>query len=164
MFAAITSHQELDTTLAMITAAAVELFPGSSVAVLRCTGNGLRLAAHTNIPDQLQLLFASLLIGDGSSACAQAAESGLAIEYARLPDRPQCRELAASRFESCLAIPLRCVAGKVLGVIAFFDKHDDLYKDPRQSRRNDLEQGQQSVTVTSICDLARLAIEHQLAA
>ncbi len=162
VFAAITSHQELDTTLAKITAAAVELFPGSSVAVLRCTGNGLRLAAHTNIPDQLQLLFASLLIGDGSSACAQAAELGSAIQYARLPDRPQCRELAASRFESCLAIPLRCVAGKVLGVIAFFDKHDDLHKNPRQSPRNDLEQGQQSVTVTSICDLARLAIEHQL--
>lgn len=163
VFAAITSHQELDTTLAMITAAAVELFPGCSVAVLRCTGNGLRLAAHSNIPDRLQQLLTSVLPGDLSSACAQAAESGSNVACTRRADTQPCRELAASRFHSCVAVPLRSAAFKVLGVIAFFDKQNQPDLELRRYPRKKLRQGlSQSAAVTSICDLARVAIEHQL--
>ncbi len=162
IFAAITSHQELDTTLAMITAAAVELIPEHSVAILRRSANGLRLSAQSDIADRLQLLFANVSIGDAFSACAQAAESGSIVERTRGVDAPLCRELAASDSDNCLAIPLSCAAGKVLGVIAFFDAQNLSMQELCRYPREDLLQGAQSAAMTGICDLARLAIEHQL--
>ena len=157
IFAAITSHQELDLTLLMIAAAGEYLLPDTSIAVLLHAGDRLRLAAQSGLPDGLRKRFSSVSIHDTDLACGRAADTGAPVAFAQseaLTETEEsscgCRELVSSEFKHCLAVPLLSSAGKVLGVVEVLnkDKASDAYPAP--------------LAVTAICDLARLAIEHQL--
>jgi diguanylate cyclase (GGDEF)-like protein/PAS domain S-box-containing protein len=151
VFAAITSHQDLDTTLAMITAAAVQLLPEYAIAMQRQSGSGLRLAAQGGVPDDLRLLLANVLAADPAMACARAAASGATVTCTRSPDSTcTCRELDESTFSHLIAIPLLSAGGRVLGVVTFLSRHAEGGKAGQQ------------LAVNGVCDLARLAIEHQL--
>ena len=149
VFAAITSHQDLDTTLAMITAAAAQLLPEFAIAMHRQAGSSLRLAAQDGLPDDLRLLLANVMAADTAMACARAATSGTTTAWAHGP-LAKCRELDESIFNHLIAIPLLSAGGKVLGVVTFLSLHPEAGKTSQQ------------VAVNSVCDLARLAIEHQL--
>jgi len=174
IFLAITGNSELDTTLELIANAFAELFPSCAIAIATRTSGTLRLAAHAGISGALRLALASVHTSDESYACGRAAALRMEVLSTRArpakngsslesdpPEHAQpgqvqpaqaqltCHELEESNFASCLAVPLLSSACEILGVVSFFNA--DHHPSDRQVM----------ASVNGVCDLARLAIEHQ---
>ncbi len=155
IFAAITSHAKLETTLALIGEAFAALHPGKPIAILLREATRLNLVANVGLPSAVQDLFAA---GQGlaadwheTSVCARAAEKGETIRARREEVHAGAlpyRELAESGYRSCLAVPLLSGSQQVLGTVAVFSNQDGGPDD------------EETKAVDRACELARLAIEH----
>ncbi len=145
IFLAVTKHEPLETTLAMIGSAYIALHPSRSIAFSLRSGSKLRVAAQAGLPDGIQRSISKCGDHPFAMLCVHAAEQGKTILIER--GSGEDAELAEGNFRSCLAIPLSSGAGRILGTVAVFESCCDL---PDRSRES----------VDSVCDLARLAIEH----
>ena len=145
IFLAVTKHEPLETTLAMIGSAYIALHPSCSIAFLLRSGSKLRVAAQAGLPDGIQRSISKGGNHPFVMLCVHAAEQGKPILIERGSGKDA--EFAEDNFRSCLATPLSSGAGRILGTVAVFESCCDL---PERSHES----------VDSVCDLARLAIEH----
>ncbi len=143
IFLAITCHQELLETLSMIARACVNLYTECGVVFMIRYGSELRLAAGAGVSAGLRKSLGMVKTTDRTLACARACELGMEIMTSVAEER------AVQGFPGCLALPLLSATGDVLGVCAFYGEPDELI------------QIQATVSAHGVCDLARIAIEHQ---
>jgi diguanylate cyclase (GGDEF)-like protein/PAS domain S-box-containing protein len=152
VFSAITSHLKLEVTFSKIASAFVALHPSLAVAFFSRSDSGLRMLAQTNLPQPLLSAYERHAAGASESICLRAADEGKEIVARRGNcglDSSSCIEIAESLFDFCVAVPLISGSGQVLGTGAVFANGEDF------TQEHALE------SVIGICDLARLAIEHQ---
>ncbi len=145
IFLAITKHRVLETTLAMIGSAYTALHPSRGIAFFLRSGTEARLVAQAGLADGMHRSISGSADHPLALLCVRAAEQGkmILIERGKGADE----ELAGGDFQSCLAAPLSSGSGQILGIVAVFESCRDLPEHSRES-------------VDSVCDLARLAIEH----
>lgn len=149
VFTAITTHLPLEATFSRIAATFHALHPAMATAFFLRAENGLRLLAQKGLSPALQARYADLASGSTSSICMQAIDEAREIIARGAAGTMEHDEIAATSFDQCLAAPLISGSGQVLGAVTIF------------SREGDFTRERAPESVTGICDLARLAIEHQ---
>ncbi len=154
VFLAITSHRSLRVTLGLLADAFRSLLPSLAMAIFERNGASLKLEADAGLPGELRARFSAGLLPGTFSACMQAAEKGVPVRIKRgIPVAAVGYEaeveIAEGAFPACLSIPLLSGSGQVLGALAFLGE------------QSSLESGPAAEAVQSVCDLARIAIEHQ---
>jgi diguanylate cyclase (GGDEF)-like protein len=129
---AIVGHDSLPATMQRIADAFVAVCPAKAIAIALSAGQQVQIAAKAGLPGQFPPAQPS-----GSSP----VPGGICLAF---------QQILESGMKLCLVSPLISVSGDTRGVLAIFDKHDELLDSATRE------------TVQGLCDLARLAIDHSL--
>jgi diguanylate cyclase (GGDEF)-like protein len=129
---AIIGHHSLASTMQMIADAFVALCPSKAVAIAMLSGQHFEITAEAGLPQRLQ---------PAPFAGWREGAAGLRLPF---------EQISESGVKLCLVSPLVSVSGETRGVLAVFDSHQEHLDDATRD------------AVLSLCDLARLAIDHSL--
>jgi diguanylate cyclase (GGDEF)-like protein len=129
---AIVGHHSLPAVMQKIVDAFVAVYPSKAIAIATPAGPQFQIAAEAGLPKRF--------------AGAQPAGSREGAASLRLP----FEQILDSGIKLCLVSPLASVTGETRGVLAVFDNHQEMLDEEARE------------TVLSLCDLARLAIDHSL--
>ncbi len=155
---AIVEHHALSSNLQRIAHAFVAFHPRRSIAIFLLLGEEFRLETEAGLPHRPSL--------SGSPSGAQASfalasdwefannfenhfESWTGPLYSGLAACPRFQEIMQSGVSLSLVSPLISGSGEAIGAVAMFGDHTALAEDLAQE------------TIQSVCDLARVAIEHR---
>ena len=131
---AIIGHHTLPSIMQKIADAFVAMCPTKAVAIAMLSGRRFQIAAEAGLPQRSQAVQLATLRAELREGAA-----GLRLPFEQILD---------SGIKLCLVSPLVSVSGDTRGVLAVFDNHQELLDDATRE------------TVLSLCDLARLAIDH----
>jgi diguanylate cyclase (GGDEF)-like protein len=129
---AIVGRHSLPSTMQRIADAFVGMFPSKAIAIATLSGPQLRITAQAGLPRRLQAIPIAELRGE---------TGGLRVPF---------EQILEFGIKLCFVSPLVSVSGDTRGVLAVFDEQQEVLNDPS------LEM------VLSLCDLARLAMDHSL--
>jgi diguanylate cyclase (GGDEF)-like protein len=143
ILSAIISHRAVPSTLQMVADTFVSLCPSKGVAIFVLSGPRFQIEAEAGLPNRLP----------GPLLPLPAAS------LATVPAAPPLRENSASNFPSlgqildsgvtlCLALPLTSGSGEPRGAFTVFDRQQGPLDETTRE------------TIHSLCDLARMALEH----
>jgi diguanylate cyclase (GGDEF)-like protein/PAS domain S-box-containing protein len=159
---AILEHHALSSNLQRIADAFAAFHPTRSIAIFLLLGEEFRLETDAGLPERpfrpgpsldAQNCFA--LAADGSFANDLGTNFGTNFAtwsrplISGLATCPGFREILQSGVRLCLVSPLISGSGETIGAVAMFDDHTGVADDLAHE------------TMQSVCDLARVAIEHQ---
>ena len=152
ILSAIISHHPVPLTLQMIADSIVTLSPSKGVAVFLLSNPQLEMGADAELPKRVPPTV--LAISDARTAAVlkkggdpdSTAVSG-SREYPAA-NFPGLMQILDSGVKLCLTSSLVSGSGEIRGVFAVFDHRPELEDDPAQEM------------IQSLCDLARLAVEH----
>jgi diguanylate cyclase (GGDEF)-like protein len=150
IFSAIIAHHSLPSTLQLMADAFVALHPPKSIAIFVLAGDQLHIDAEAGLP------LRAILPASAAPTSLVLRSEGLAwsaISGSRDGPTPSCPallEILKSGAKLCMASPLMSGSGEATGMVTVFDTHQALLDDAIRG------------TIRSICDLGRMAIEHQL--
>jgi len=152
ILSAIINHHPVPLTLQMIADSIVTLSPSKGVAVFLLSNPQLEMGADAELPKRVPP--AVLAISDARTAavlkkCGDADSTAVSgsREYPAA-NFPGLMQILDSGVKLCLTSSLVSGSGEIRGVFAVFDHQPELGDDPAQEM------------IQSLCDLARLAVEH----
>jgi diguanylate cyclase (GGDEF)-like protein len=140
ILSAIISHRALPSTLQMVADAFVSLYPSKGVAIYVLTGPRFQIEAEAGLPDRLPeiLLPKQVVPKPAASPSPECPASNF----------PSLEQILDSGVSLCLAFPLTSGSGEPRGAFAVFEREESPMDETTRE------------TVQSLCDLARMAIEH----
>jgi diguanylate cyclase (GGDEF)-like protein/PAS domain S-box-containing protein len=158
IFSSIIAHHSLPSTMQLMADAFVELYPPKSIAIFVLAGDQFHIEAEAGLPSRavrpaavaptsLALKRSQPRSQGRSETVAWTAASGSRDGPAR--SCPEFREILKTGAKLCMASPLRSGSGEAKGMVTVFDTHQALLDDAIRE------------TIQSLCDLGRMAIEHQ---
>jgi diguanylate cyclase (GGDEF)-like protein/PAS domain S-box-containing protein len=158
IFSSIIAHHSLPSTMQLMADAFVELYPPKSIAIFVLAGDQFHIEAEAGLPPRavrpaaaaptsLALKRSQPRSQARSETVAWTAASGSRDGPAR--SCPEFREILKTGAKLCMASPLRSGSGEAKGMVTVFDTHQALSDDAIRE------------TIQSLCDLGRMAIEHQ---
>jgi diguanylate cyclase (GGDEF)-like protein len=139
IFSAIIAHHALPSTLQRIADAFLAQYPSKAIAILLCSGGTWRIEAEAGLPD---------------SSLRVVQPFGTASGEAVSRTSPHFEDLLQAGFQLCLQAPLVSDSGETRGLVAVFEPFaafeplDELLERPAKE------------SLQNLCDLARLAVEH----
>ena len=133
ILADIIGHRSLATTLQQITDSLVAAYPAKAMAIFLLSGARFHLEAAAGLPERLPRPLRPML----------AAAPGDLVRNC-----PAFQEILETGLELSVQLPLISGAGEARGAMAVFGHHPAFLSDPERE------------TIQSLCDLARVAIEH----
>jgi diguanylate cyclase (GGDEF)-like protein len=152
ILSAIISHNPVPSTLQMIADAIVALSPSKGIAIFLLSNPQFPMGAEAGLPKRVPADV--LAISDARTASTLREgwyEGSTAVPGSpkyRAEDFPGLQQILDSGVEVCLSSPLVADSGEVRGVFVAFDRQQQLVDDTAQE------------VIQSLCDLARLAVEH----
>jgi diguanylate cyclase (GGDEF)-like protein len=129
---AMIGHQSLPSTMQRIADAFVAVCPSKGIAIALANGPQVQIAAEAGLPQRPPL---------SPSTGSRDVPAGVCLPFQQILD---------SGIKLCLVSPLLSVSGDVRGVLAVFDRQQQVLDDPTRE------------TVQGLCHLARLAIDQSL--
>src|ERR1700722_1791037 len=152
ILSAIISHHSVPLTLQMIADSIVTLSPSKGVAVFLLSNPQLEMADDAELPKRIPPTV--LAISDARTAAV--LKKGGDTDSTAVPGSreypaanfPGLMQILDSGVKLCLTSSLVSGSGEIRGVFAVFDHRPELGDDPAQEM------------IQSLCDLARLAVEH----
>src|ERR1700722_2207278 len=150
ILSAILGHESLSLTMQRIADAFVALYPSKGIAIF--LGPVLHIEAEAGLPGVPRGVYqmpGARTTGDRGAARTLGRVAGPESNGDPVLSCPAFREILESGVKLCLTSPLNSASGEARGVIAVFDSHHALADDAARE------------TVRSLCDLARLALEHR---
>ncbi len=153
IFSAIIAHHSLSSTMQLMADAFVALYPPKAIAIFVLAGDQFRIEAEAGLPPravQPAATINSVALGRSPGqfgSLARSADSGLRDSPAS--SCPAFREILKTGVKLSLASPLSSGSGEAKGMVTVFDTHQVLLDDAVRE------------TMRSLCDLGRMAIEHQ---
>jgi diguanylate cyclase (GGDEF)-like protein/PAS domain S-box-containing protein len=148
---AIIGHLSLSLTMQLMADALVALYPENSIAIFLLAGDEYSIVAEAGLPER-----ATGRTADPSAALAERRAEGPISGSGNRPGShraaakyPDLGGILQSGRQLCVALPLLSGAGEERGLITVFDSHHGHLDD------------NQRATIQSLCDMARLAIEHR---
>jgi diguanylate cyclase (GGDEF)-like protein len=129
---AIVGHHSLPSIMQRIVDAFVGIYPSKAIAIATPAGHHFQIAAEAGLPKRSRIAHLSGV---------REGATGHQLPFEQIVD---------SGIKLCLVSPLVSVSGDTRGLLAVFDDHQEQLEEATRE------------TVLSLCDLARLAIDHSL--
>jgi diguanylate cyclase (GGDEF)-like protein len=152
ILSAIISHNPVPSTLQRIADAIVALSPSKGVAIFLLSNPQFPMEAEAGLPERVP---ATLLAISDARTAATLREGGDEVATAVSASReylagnfPGLLQILDSGVKLCLSSPLVSGSGEIGGVFVVFDHQPELVDETAQEM------------IESLCDLARLAVEH----
>jgi diguanylate cyclase (GGDEF)-like protein len=152
ILSAIISHHPVPLTLQMIADSIVTLSPSKGVAVFLLSNPQLEMGTDAELPKRVPPTVLAIsdartlaVLKKGGDADSTAVSGSREYPAANFPGLMQILD---SGVKLCLTSSLVSGCGEIRGVFAVFDHRPELEDDPAQEM------------IQSLCDLARLAVEH----
>jgi diguanylate cyclase (GGDEF)-like protein len=152
ILSAIIGHHSVPLTLQMIADSIVTLSPSKGVAVFLLSNPQLEMGADAELPKRVPPTVLAIsdartaaVLKKGEDVNATAVSGSREYPAANFPGLMQILD---SGIKLCLTSSLVSGCGEIRGVFAVFDHRPELGDDPDQEM------------IQSLCDLARLAVEH----
>jgi diguanylate cyclase (GGDEF)-like protein len=152
ILSAIISHHPVPLTLQMIADSIVTLSPSKGVAVFLLSNPQLEMGTDAELPKRVPPTVLAIsdartlaVLKKGGDADSTAVSGSREYPAANFPGLMQILD---SGVKLCLTSSLVSGCGEIRGVFAVFDHRPELEDDPGQEM------------IQSLCDLARLAVEH----
>jgi diguanylate cyclase (GGDEF)-like protein/PAS domain S-box-containing protein len=158
IFSAIIAHHSLPSTMQLMADAFVALYPPKSIAIFVLAGDQFHIEAEAGLPPRPAppMAGASARLAPERSLDRSQGRSGNLGWPAPSGSRdgparscPGFREILETGVKLCLASPLSSGSEEAKGMVTVFDAHRALLDDATRE------------TIRSLCDLGRMAIEHQ---
>jgi diguanylate cyclase (GGDEF)-like protein len=143
ILSAIINHLALPSTLQLVADTFASLFPSRGVAILVRSGPLFQIEAEAGLPERLP----GALLPRGIAPLAKALAVSPLREYAAA-NFPSLQQILNSGVTLSLALPLTSGSGEPRGAFLVFDRQQGALDDSARE------------TIQTLCDLARLAIEH----
>jgi diguanylate cyclase (GGDEF)-like protein len=143
ILSAIISHRAVPSTLQMVADTFVSLYPSKGVAIFVLSGPRFQIEAEAGLPNRLPGTLLPMPLAP--LAAALAASPSREFAAANLPSLGQILD---SGVTLCLALPLTSGSGEPRGAFTVFDRQQGPLDETTRE------------TIQSLCDLARMAIEH----
>jgi diguanylate cyclase (GGDEF)-like protein len=152
ILSSIISHHSVPQTLQMIADAIVALSPSKGVAIFLLSNPQFQKGAEAGLPKRVPATVMAISDARTASALNEDGEEGATVvspspEYLA-GNFPGLMKILDSGVKLCLSSPLVSGSGEVRGVFVVFDHQPDLEDETAQEM------------IQSLCDLARLAVEH----
>jgi diguanylate cyclase (GGDEF)-like protein len=133
VLSSVINHNPLPATMQLVADAFVDLYPSKAMAIFLRRGDQYDLEAEAGLPQRP----------------ATAPIAAVQVELENLArSNPALRQILASGAQLCLARPLVSSSGETQGAMTIFDQHQALLDETTCE------------TVITLCDFARMAIEH----
>ena len=135
----------------MIADAIVALSPSKGVAVFLLSNPEFEMGADAELPKRVPPTVLAISDARTASALKEGGSCDGGLQIKRIPSRetsPRCGKYWIPGSSSAMTMPLVSGSGEVRGVFVVFDHQPDLGDDKAQEM------------IQSLCDLARLAVEH----
>jgi diguanylate cyclase (GGDEF)-like protein len=152
ILSAIISHHSVPLTLQMIADAIVALSPSKGIAIFLLSCPQFEMGADGELPKRVPPTVLAIsdartasALKEGGSEGSTAASGSREFEAGNFPGLMQILD---SGVKLCLTSSLVSGSGEIRGLFAVFDHQPELEDDPAQEM------------IQSLCDLARLAVEH----
>jgi diguanylate cyclase (GGDEF)-like protein len=129
---AIVGRHSLPSIMQRVADAFVGMFPAKAIAIAMLSGPQFRITAQAGLPRRLQSL---------PIAAPGGGSTGFPVPF---------EQISEFGIKLCFVSPLISVSGDTQGVLAVFDEHQEVLNDAALAM------------VLSLCDLARLAMDHSL--
>jgi diguanylate cyclase (GGDEF)-like protein len=140
ILSAIISHREVPSTLQMVADTFVRLCPSKGVAIFVLSGPRFQMEAEAGLPNRPPGNLLSLPLP--TALAASPPREGAASNF------PSLGQILDSGVSLCLALPLTSGSGEPRGAFTVFDRQQGPLDETTRE------------TIQSLCDLARMAIEH----
>jgi diguanylate cyclase (GGDEF)-like protein len=152
ILSAIISHHSVPSTLQMIADAIVALSPSKGVAIFLLSNPQFEMGADAELPKRVPPTVLAISDARTASALKEGGNEGsTTVSGSRefqAGNFPRLMQILDSGVKLCLTSSLVSGCGEIRGVFAVFDHQPELEDDPAQEM------------IQSLCDLARLAVEH----
>ena len=161
IFSAIIAHHSLPSTMQLMADAFVALYPPKSIAIFVLAGDQFHIEAEAGLPPRTvpPAASASLALERFQEPSSLGQPRGRSEGLTWTSDSgsrdgpasscPAFGEILKTGVKLCIASPLRSGSGEAKGMVTVFDTHQSLLADAVRE------------TIRSLCDLGRMAIEHQ---
>jgi diguanylate cyclase (GGDEF)-like protein len=141
ILSAIINHHAVPSTLQMVADTLVSLCPSKGVAIFVLSGPRFQIEAEAGLPERLPGALLPVPIALSATTLAASPLRGAS-------NFPALGQILNSGVTLCLALPLTSGSGESRGAFTVFDRQPDPLDETTRE------------TIQSLCDLARLAIDH----
>jgi diguanylate cyclase (GGDEF)-like protein len=143
ILSAIINHHAVPSTLQMVADTFVSLCPSKGIAIFVLSGARFQIEAEAGLPKRLPVALLPEPLVPPATALSASPLRGLSAS-----SFPALGQILNSGVTLCLALPLTSGSGEPRGAFAVFDRTPGPLDEATRE------------TIQSLCDLARLAIEH----
>jgi GAF domain-containing protein len=147
ILSAIINHHAVPSTLQMVADTFVSLCPSKGIAIFVLSGARFQIEAEAGLPKRLPVALPPRPLAPPATALA-ASSLPSPLRGLSASSFPALGQILNSGVTLCLALPLTSGSGEPRGAFTVFDRKPGPLDEATRE------------TIQSLCDLARLAIEH----